>query len=92
MTDAKNKKVTRNPQVTYRSLEDGSAVLLDLESGSYHGLNETGSAIWELIDGQRTRREIADALRARLDDPPPELDDELTTFLDGLLERGLVSE
>lgn len=92
MTEAGTKKIKRNPEVAYRNLGDGSAVLLHVESGTYHGLNQTGSMIWELIDGERTRGEIAIELRERFERPPPHLEDELTSFLDGLLERGLVSE
>jgi hypothetical protein len=82
----------RDPQVVFRRLagEDGG-VLLHLDSGSYHGVNNTGSVIWELIDGERSRDDILGEMRARFPDAP-ELEKELAEFLDGLLERGLIAE
>ncbi len=44
--------------VLYRKLED-EMVLLNLDSGEYFGLNDTGTRIWELLAGGRSRREIA---------------------------------
>jgi hypothetical protein len=40
--------VTVPPGVLFRDL-DGEAVLLELESGRYYGLNETGTRIWLLL-------------------------------------------
>lgn len=44
---------------------DGEAVLLDLASGYYFSLNPVGTAIWELLDGERTLGAIHDAVRGR---------------------------
>ena len=70
-----NEAIRRNPQVVYRELAGGSGVLLHLESGAYHGLNETGSLIW----GQR------------LDDAPDDLGAETERFLADLRERDLIA-
>ena len=45
-------------------------MLLHLESGAYHGLNETGSLIWGLLDGERDFAALVAGLRERLEDPP----------------------
>ena len=37
-----------SPDVVFRNL-DGEAVLLDLGSGTYFGLNEVGTRIWQMI-------------------------------------------
>ena len=56
--------IRRNPQVVYRELAgEGGAVLLHLDSGAYHGLNETGILIWSLIDGERTFDAIVRSIR-----------------------------
>ena len=39
-------------------------VILELKSGVYYGLNETGSKIWSLIQQSMTVAEIRDALLA----------------------------
>lgn len=69
---------------------DGEAVLLDLRSGRYFGLNATGARTWALMKEGLERAEIAariveefevDLERARLD---------VDRFVDGLLDRGLI--
>ena len=48
-------RVRRNPDVAYQALAEGEGgVLLSLETGEYHGVNDTGGRIWNLIDGERT--------------------------------------
>ncbi len=42
----------------------GEAVILQLESGVYHGLNEVGAAIWALIREPKTVEEIQKAILA----------------------------
>jgi len=82
--------VRRNPRATFRRLENGSAVVLHLDTAQYHGLNEVGAAIWDLAD-DRTLSEIVERLREKLEDPPADLETEVTTFLRELEERSLVS-
>ena len=81
--------VRRSPRASFRRLENGSAVVLHLDTAQYHGLNEVGAAIWDLADG-RTFEEIVRGLREQLEDPPPELEADVTAFLEALHERELV--
>ena len=41
---------------------DGEGLLYDEGTGQTHRLNQTALAVWRLCDGQRTTREIAEAL------------------------------
>jgi len=84
-------KVRQNPQVVARELSAGEGgVLLHLESAQYHGVNPVGLLIWELLDGQRTVREIVAAVREQVIDPPPQLDNDVMQFLKDVHERDLV--
>ena len=84
--------IRRNPQVVYRELAgEGGGVLLHLESGAYHGLNETGVLIWGLIDGERDLAALVADLRSRLEDAPDDLTDETARFLADLRERDLIA-
>jgi hypothetical protein len=84
-------KVRRNPEVVSRALDEAEGgVLLHLASGQYHGVNPIGLAIWELIAQERTVREVADALRERIDDPPPDLESDVIEFLTKVHDRDLV--
>jgi hypothetical protein len=80
---------SRNPQVVYRDLanEEGG-LLLHLESGQYHGVNATGFAIWELIDGRRTISDISDALSEQGE--TGNLIAEVSRFIEELRHRDLV--
>ena len=66
-------------------------MLLHLESGAYHGLNETGSLIWDLIDGERDFAALVAGLREQLEDAPDDLDAETERFLADLHERDLIA-
>ena len=65
-------------------------MLLHLRSGEYHGVNELGLVIWELIDGERSVAEIVEAVRAQTDDAPPHLADDVVDFLDSMRQLDLV--
>lgn len=81
--------ITRHPSVVYRDLAEGG-VLLHLESGQYHGLNDTGLAIWGLLERPSTLDELREGLQEQVADPPAELGDEVRAFVESLRERDLV--
>lgn len=81
----------RSERVVCRSLAQGDAVLLHLDSGQYHGLNDSGVAVWELIDGQRSAHAIAQDIRNRFDDAPADVEELIRRFLTELDERALVA-
>lgn len=86
-------RVKRAPQVVARELADGEGgVLLHLESGAYHGVNQVGLLIWELLDGERTVGDVIDEVRSRVAGAPPDLDRDVVEFLDRVLERRLALE
>jgi len=83
--------IKKNPQVVYRALAGEGGVLLHLESGAYHGLNEVGTLIWGLLDEERTLEQLVAELRERLLDPPEDLRGEVERFLADLRERDLLA-
>jgi hypothetical protein len=83
-------RISRKPRVAYRDLAEGG-VLLDLESGDYHGLNSTGAAIWKLLEPEPSLADLLEKLTSILDDPPTALREDVTGFLVGLRQNGLVS-
>jgi Coenzyme PQQ synthesis protein D (PqqD) len=84
-------KVRQSPDVVARELSPTEGgVLLHVETAQYHGLNPVGLVIWELLDGERTVSEVVEAVRARVEEAPPQLGDEVLSFLNDVHERGLV--
>ncbi len=84
-------KLRRNPDVVARELAEGEGgVLLHMTTGQYHGVNPVGLAIWELLADGSTVRDVIDGLRDRVQEPPPNLDDDVLRFLTSVHERDLV--
>ena len=84
-------KLRKNENVAFRRLAEGEGgVLLHLESGEYHGINEVGCLIWELLDGERTVDGVAVELQDAVEDPPSDLTGVVVVFLRDLRERDLV--
>jgi len=61
-----DQRFTPRPDVLVREL-DGEAVLLDLASRSYFGLNSSGSRIWELLARELTVGEVVETLEREFD-------------------------
>lgn len=76
--------------MVHSRLARGEAVLLHLDSGAYHELNPIGAVIWDLLDGHRSVAQIADEIRAQVDDPPDDLLDVVTDFLAELRHGDLI--
>jgi Holliday junction resolvasome RuvABC ATP-dependent DNA helicase subunit len=76
--------------VVYRSFE-AETLLLNLETGQYHGLNQIGGRMLELLnenDGQ-----VGKAVEALADEcgmEPDEIEDDLVSFCAELAKRGLI--
>jgi hypothetical protein len=77
--------------VVFRRLQKGKGgVLLKLDSGAYHSLNETGAVLWELMARGRPLIDLASEFRTMIDTHPPGLAEEVREFFDQLNQRGLV--
>lgn len=62
-------KVVANKKSASCDLE-GETVLLNLETGIYHGLDGVGTRVWELVQEPRTVQAIRDALLAEYEVEP----------------------
>jgi hypothetical protein len=81
----------RSPRVVYRDLGAGrGAVLLRLDTGAYHGINQTGVLIWGLLESSPSLAELVPKLRAQLKSVPPGFEKEIDEFLSTLRDRDLI--
>jgi|1185.fasta_scaffold69073_2 hypothetical protein len=86
-------RYARSANVVVRALRPGEgAVALHLETGAYHGLNDVGSLVWELLATPSTAAEIVQHVRERIPDAPPQIEDDVSVFLEQLASRGLIEE
>ena len=84
-------RIRRNPDVVFRPLEDEQGgVLLHLQSGAYHGLNQFGSLIWGLIENETRFADLVDGVRAESEDAPASLEEDVSGFVEDLSARDLV--
>jgi Coenzyme PQQ synthesis protein D (PqqD) len=60
------------------------------EGDELYTLSETGQAIWQKLDGQRTLRDVADLLTDEFDAPNGEIENHVLGFVSALTRRGLV--
>jgi coenzyme PQQ synthesis protein D (PqqD) len=76
--------------VVFREL-DGEAVILNLESGMYFGLDAVGTRIWRLVQEHGSLREVWEAMQREFDASDETLRSDLLTFIDELSAKGLVT-
>ncbi len=68
----------------------GEAVILELKSGVYYGLNETGSLIWDLIQQSKNLEEIRDVILEEYDIEPELCVNYIFELIEDLANKGLV--
>ena len=78
------------PSVVTRAVS-GDTMLLDLESGTYFGLDPIGSEIWQAIEDNKSLGEACDLLEQRYDVARPQLEQDVLTLAGQLAEKGLAT-
>lgn len=69
---------------------DGEAVLLDLRSGRYFGLNGTGARVWAFLKEGLEREAIAEKLTDEFEVDLERARADVDVFITALMERGLI--
>jgi hypothetical protein len=77
-------------QVLFRDLA-GEGVLLELTSGRYFGLNETGTRMWWSLIQHRHVAAALEALLQEYDVPQERLEKELLELVDSLASQKLLN-
>lgn len=68
----------------------GEAVLLDLASEQYFGLDTVGTRIWELLDGNATLADVHRVLCAEFEADGERVADDLLALARSLADAGLI--
>jgi hypothetical protein len=76
--------------VIFREL-DGEAVVLNLDTGIYFGLDAVGTRIWRLIEDRKPIKAVLETLIDEYDAPPDRLQRDLLAFVERLNSKGLLS-
>jgi hypothetical protein len=75
--------------VVYRDFPE-ETVILNLDSGMYHGLNQTAARMVTALDSSPSVAVAVDALAAELGQPPEVIERDVLTLCRALGERGLI--
>lgn len=84
-----NSSVRLPEHVVFRTFV-AETVVLNLNTGLYHGVNPVGGAMLEAVNSAGSVREAADAIAARYHQDPATVMADMVTFCADLLERGLI--
>jgi len=90
MSDALSQRVSLSSQVLFQAL-DGEAVLLDLDSEQYFGLDEVGTRIWQLLQDSANLDTAYRTLLNEYDVSAEQLHNDLLNFVGHLSEAGLIT-
>jgi hypothetical protein len=90
MNDSFFRKVTIPEQVLFQEV-GGEAVLLDLNSERYFGLDEVGTRIWELLAEYGELQPVYLAMLEEYEIDEAALRDDLIALVDTLAEAGLIT-
>ena len=83
-------RVRVNDDVLFQELQ-GEAVLLNLKSGVYFGLDPVGTRIWQLFAEHEVLAEIAQTIVAEYDVAEDRCSTDLLTLVADLERQGLVA-
>ena len=84
-----NQKVSISEKVFAQEVDE-EMVLLDMNSENYFGLDETASAIWQHLSETGSLQETYDALLQEYEIEPAQLESDIDTFIQTLVDAGLV--
>ena len=76
-------------RILFRRVDTEMAVV-NTDTGTYFGLDEVGTRVWELIAEHGSLQAVADRMREEFDVDPQRLEADLLQLVDQLLADGLV--
>ncbi|HEY3883746.1 MAG TPA: PqqD family peptide modification chaperone [Vicinamibacterales bacterium] len=80
--------VSVSDDAVFRELE-GEAVVLDLESGMYYGLDEVGTCVWRAIEPSGALSKALDSVLAEFDAERAAAEADLLELASTLIDKGL---
>ena len=87
--DVLNSRLRVPDHVVHRSFEE-ETVVLNLDSGVYHGLNPTAARMLDEIDKSESVAAAVDVLAAEFDQPRERIEADVVELCPALEERGLI--
>ncbi len=82
-------RATRSDDVLFQEV-GGEAVLLDLASEQYFGLDPVGTRIWQLLEKAQPLQSVFETICAEFDAEPERIQGDLMVLMGQLATAGLV--
>lgn len=82
-------KPRHSPNAAHQGVGD-EAILINLNTGSYYSLNDTGTRFWELLDGQRTIAECAQLIAGEYEVEAAVVEGDLLELAADFKQEGLI--
>jgi hypothetical protein len=82
-------KLTIPSHVMARHVEN-ETVILNLENGTYYGLDAVGARIWQLVAEGKTLEQVADAMVDEYEVERGALEQDIVELADKLIAQGLL--
>lgn len=89
MHDLNSRWAVNQPNVIGEII-DGEAVIINLDSGTYYSLQDSGAFIWRLLEQNASLQEIYTHLHRQYQGEPSEMEHAIGIFLDDLQREGLI--
>ncbi|RBP48284.1 PqqD family protein [Arenicella xantha] len=70
---------------------DDESVLLDLDAGTYFGLNAVGTSFLQLLEAKSSFPEAVSTVQSQYDAPAEQVQHDLTELLTTLVDQGLIT-
>ena len=84
-----NQILQRHPDMVFSHIDD-EVVMMSVETGEYYGLNPVASRIWEILEKPYTFDQLIDMLLQEFDIDESKCRNDVTGFLNQLIEKLLV--
>ena len=80
----------RNNDIAWRVI-DGEALVVSPKDSLIYPLNDSGTRIWELLDGKRPVSDIASIICEEFEGDGKVIQNDVINFIEDLLKAGLVN-
>jgi len=84
-------KYSRSEDYVFNEV-DGELVMMNIETGAYASLNETGKSIWNLLEEPKSLDEILPSLVEEYDIDETTAKNEVEPFLAKLVEQNILTK
>jgi hypothetical protein len=69
---------------------DGELVMMNIETGAYASLNETGKSIWQLLDAPKNIADVVSALVDEYDIDQSTCEKEVLPFIENMVKNDVL--